>query len=245
MPAIESDNAAPTLPRANNIALALEILEQVARSRTGVSANDISRALSVPRATVYRVVNSLVQDEFLLRRPDLQGFILGARVVELAHLVTVPTQPSRRESVISDLRRTTGETIHVARFDDTRIRIVDEDPARPLSDSERVASEPGVSAIGHLLLAELPRRRAATLGRLPADEIDEIAAALAVRDYTQQIGLLAPDRACMAVAVREGDGTLIGAIALSTSVARISTAVRHLAALRQAAASLAESVPSR
>lgn len=245
MPAIDSDNAAPTLPRANNIALALEILEQVARSRTGVSANDISRALSVPRATVYRVVNSLVQDEFLLRRPDLQGFILGARVVELAHLVTVPTQPTPRESVIADLRRSTGETIHVARFDDTRILIVDEDPARPLSDSERFASEPGVSAVGHLLLAELPRRRAATLGHLPADEIDEIAAALAVRDYTQQIGLLAPDRACMAVAVREGDGTLIGAIALSTSVARISTAVRHLAALRQAAASLAESVPSR
>ena len=229
-----------TVPRTSNIALALEILEQVARHRTGVTANDISRTLDVPRATVYRIVNSLVQDEFLLRRPDLRGFILGSRVVELAHLVAVPTEPATaHDGVLEAIRQQTGEAIHFARFDDGAIVVVAEDPRGPISDQAAFASDPARSAIGHLLLAELPVAAAASVSSATVDDIAEIAQAAAVREYTQQIGLLSPGRACIAVAVRSPDGALVGALALATSVSRISTAARHLGLLRQAAATLA------
>lgn len=240
-PDIRLDGA--TVPRTSNIALALDILEQVARHRTGVSANDISRALEVPRATVYRIVNSLVQDEFLLRRPDLKGFILGSRVVELAHLVAVPSAPAVHQGVLEALRQQTGEAIHFVRFDDDAVVLVDEDPRVPVSDPGAFARDPARSAVGHLLLAELPVAAAEASSSATADDIAEIAQAAAVREYTQQIGLLSPDRACLAVAVRSSDGALVGALALATSVSRISTAARHVGLLRQAAAALTEGAP--
>lgn len=232
-----------TVPRASNIALALEVLEQVARHREGVTANEISRALAVPRATVYRIVNSLVQDEFLLRRPDLQGFILGTRVVELAHLVAVPTdRAAPHEGVLELLRRQTGEAIHFARFDDGMIAVVDEDRRAPISNPSAFTSDPARSAIGHLLLSELPIATAAAASSASPEDIAEIAQAAEVREYTQQIGLLSPGRACIAVAVRSPAGVLVGALALATSVSRISTAARHVGLLRQAAAAISERV---
>ncbi len=88
--------------RSSTLALAMEVLEQVARAPHGVTANELARVLGAPRATVYRVVNSLVEDEFLLRRPDLHGCALGARVVELAHLVAEPG-PSPSERIMQSL----------------------------------------------------------------------------------------------------------------------------------------------
>ena len=242
MPGRDLRTAAAAVPRASNIALAIEILEQVARHRTGVSANEISRTLDVPRATIYRIVNALVQDEFLLRRPDLKGFILGTRVVELAHLVAVEPASAGHETVLASLRRETGEAIHFARFIDAGIVLVDEDRRHPVSDPDGFASDPARSAIGHLLLADIPVAAAAAMSSASADDIADIAEAAAVRDYIQQIGLLTPDRACIAVPVRSTDGGLLGGVALATSVSRISTAARHLGLLRQAAAALAEGV---
>src|SRR5579859_1661338 len=37
----------------------------------------------MPRATVYRMLNFLVAEEYLVRMPDLKGFALGVRVAEL------------------------------------------------------------------------------------------------------------------------------------------------------------------
>jgi DNA-binding IclR family transcriptional regulator len=225
-------------PRAGNIALAIQILEQVARSPNGISANRISHELGIPRATVYRIVTSLVQDEFLLRLADLRGFVLGARVVELAHLVA-EHRLTPHEELLAGVRRRTGEAVHFARFAGTRIVIVDEDSRHPLTDRDRLTSEPAASAIGHLLLAELPQAEVATLTAEARDVVEQIVAAAAGRGYAQQIGLLSPRRACIAVPVRDRDGGLVGALALSTSVGLISNAARHIEPLREAADALA------
>jgi len=63
---------------------AFAILEQVARSGAGVSAREIAESLGMPRATAYRILKHLVQQEYLVRSPDLSGFALGQRVRDLA-----------------------------------------------------------------------------------------------------------------------------------------------------------------
>lgn len=42
---------------------ALTVLEEVARAGAGVTAREISESLGLPRATAYRLLNLLVQDE--------------------------------------------------------------------------------------------------------------------------------------------------------------------------------------
>lgn len=57
---------------------ALAVLEAVANLGAGVSAQRISAELGLARATTYRLLNLLVEDEYLVRTPDLSGFALGA-----------------------------------------------------------------------------------------------------------------------------------------------------------------------
>lgn len=223
----------------------MQVLEHVARHPEGVSANQLSQELEVPRATVYRVVTGLVQDEFLLRLPDLHGLVLGARVVELAHLVA-HTRREPQEEAVDELRRATGEAVHLVRFDRGRILIADEDPHYPITDPDRFCAEPADSAVGQVLLAELPWAEAVALTRARPDALEEAVVATAVRGYGQQIGQFTPRRGCIAVGVRAGDGELVGALALSTRIASLSAAVRHLDAMRETAERLgALLVPGR
>ncbi|ALJ21601.1 helix-turn-helix domain-containing protein [Microbacterium sp. No. 7] len=227
-----AERASGAIGSGDRLALAFGVLELVAQRRTGISANELAETLGVGRSTVYRVVNSLVQQEFLLRRPDLTGFILGVRVVELAQLLSFAPRPEA--VVLTELRRETGAAAHLARFANERIEIVDEDPDRPLADAATLVAEPARSAIGHVLLVELPPARAARVARVPREEVVELAEATAVRGYAQQVGLIEPGRACIAVPVRVGD-RLAGALALASEPRRISAEARHLGRLREAA----------
>ena len=225
------------------LGLALEILEQVARHDQGITAADIARAVGAPRATVYRVVNSLVRDEYLVRRADFTGFLLGSRVLELAALVGAHRRPEY-VPVIERLRSETGEAVHLFGFHGSGLTILDEDPAHPISDRAALLGDPTRSAIGHLWLIghsdrEIPRAPRWSV-RPSAEDLRAISEAYSVRGYTEQVAMLAPDRGCLAVPICGTDAHAIGAVTLSTSISRVSVAARHVGALRSAADALAQ-----
>lgn len=66
---------------------ALEILGAIAQGGPLVTAREISSMLHMPKATTYRILSHLVQEEYVVRSPDLTGYLLGARVVGFAELV--------------------------------------------------------------------------------------------------------------------------------------------------------------
>ncbi|MET0931794.1 MAG: helix-turn-helix domain-containing protein [Aeromicrobium sp.] len=71
---------------------AFAILEEVARQGPGVGARQIVEAVDMPRSTVYRILKHLVQEEYLVRSPDLSGFALGARL----EMLSVPARQGVR-----------------------------------------------------------------------------------------------------------------------------------------------------
>lgn len=240
MSATRSD-AAGRLPE-RGLGLALEILEQVARGRDGLTAAEIARLVDAPRATVYRVVNSLVRDEYLVRRPDLSGFLLGARVLELATVVDAHRRPAHSDH-LDRVRLATGEAVHLIGCHARGVTIIDEDPAFPISDRDTLLADPSRSAIGHLWLAEPPSQEPPP--RSPhwrvsprVADVEPICAAVAARGYAEQFGMLAPDRGCLAVPIRR-EGELVGVVSLSTPLSRLTLAARHVDTLRAAADSLA------
>ena len=86
---------------------ALAVLEAVAQLGAGVSAQRLSAELGLPRATTYRLVNLLVEDEYLVRTPDLAGFALGAKVAQLAAVVAPPARlSSAARAVVAEARST-------------------------------------------------------------------------------------------------------------------------------------------
>jgi DNA-binding IclR family transcriptional regulator len=182
---------------------ALTVLEEVARLGAGVTAQEISLSLRLPRATTYRLINVLVQDEYLVRMPDLTGFALGRKVVELAQLVTPSPPPRAVREVIAGLRSRVRGGIHLVRYEGDRVLIIDADPDFPLSDESRISRDLSASAIGRLLLAERSGD-ASSAG------------------YETQTDELTPGYGCLALPIRAADGRLVGALCLSAGASRIA-----------------------
>lgn len=231
---LRGEAAAPALSARQPGAVhsALSVLEAVAHLGAGVSAQRISAELGLPRATTYRLVNLLVEDEYLVRTPDLAGFALGAKVAQLAAVASPPVRlSSAARSVVDDARRLLRGGVHVVLFVDRRIVVVDPDPDFPLSDQARLAREPARFALGRLLLVE----DAAATGEV----VDAARADLARWGATRQSGEITSTTGCLALPIRDGAGALAGALAFSGARHRVDEPDGVLALLRPAADALA------
>ena len=71
---------------------AFAVLEAVAEHGPGITGKQLVERLAMSKATVYRILKHLVEQEYLVRTPDLRGFMLGRRVLALAR------DPERPES---------------------------------------------------------------------------------------------------------------------------------------------------
>ncbi|WP_448808368.1 IclR family transcriptional regulator [Agromyces bauzanensis] len=214
-------------PRA--IHSAFTVLEEVARCGPGVTAREISANLAMPRATAYRLLNLLVQEEYLVRLGDLSGFALGRKVAELAHLMAPARPPQAVRDVVSSLRAQVRGGVHLAGYSGSTLRIIDEDPDFGLSDPARLVRDLEVSAMGRLLLAESadPARAAARGWGFVADT--------RARGFAMQTGAFDPARGCLAVPIRDGDGRLVAALSLCAATELVEHPGRLLGELRDGA----------
>ena len=223
--------AAPTLtarqPRA--IHSALSVLEAVAELGPGVSAQEVSAFLGLPRATTYRLLNLLVQDEYLVRTPDLSGFALGTKVAQLAAAAAPPALSSAARQLIGAVRAEVRGGVHIVRFDRGRVVVVDGDPDFPLSDPVRLSREPERYAIGRLLLV--------ASGRM-GPGLDAAAADLARWGATRQVDELVPGSGCLAVPIMDAEGLLTGAVGYSGPSSPVADPAALTRRLRTAATRL-------
>lgn len=220
---------------------ALVILEEVARCGPGVTAREVSDNLALPRATAYRLLNLLVEDEYLVRLPDLSGFALGHKVAELAGAPARSGPPQAVRDIMDSLRAGIRGGVHLVMYDDVRLTVVDADPAFPLSNPARLTRYLDASAMGHLLVAELARA-----GRLPASVLEHpdanvaaLAASLSSRGYSRQVGHFTPGYGCLAVPIRDRADRLVAGLCLSAPRPLIENPEPVLATLREQAGALA------
>ncbi|MDR6169767.1 helix-turn-helix domain-containing protein [Curtobacterium sp. SORGH_AS_0776] len=191
---------------------ALAVLEAVAHAGPGITAQQLSDVLGMPRATTYRLITLLVEDEYLVRLPDLRGFALGHKVAELAGVTaqSAPTPlPRAVRSVLADVRSAVRAGVHLARYDHSGIRDLDVDPDFPLLDEAALRARPGASAMGRLHAAG---------GREPV----------------HQTGAFAKGFGCLALPVLGEGGQLVAGLTLSAPSARIEAPGEALALLRGA-----------
>lgn len=212
---------------------AFTVLEEVARCGAGVTAREVSANLGMPRATAYRLLNLLVQEEYLVRLGDLSGFALGRKVAELAHLVTPARPPQAVRSIVAGLRTHVRGGVHLAGYAGTTLRILDEDPDYRLSDAARLTRDLGVSAMGRLLLADRER-----LGDRSGLLSSGLVAETLHRGFAVQTGAFDPARGCLALPIRDLEGRLVSALSLSTTTDCIERPGRLLDLLRDGARQL-------
>ncbi|TFB70666.1 transcriptional regulator [Cryobacterium glaciale] len=209
---------------------ALTVLEEVARCGAGITARQISDNLGLPRATAYRLLNVLVQDEYLVRTPDLSGFALGRKVVELANLVTPPTArpPEAVRAILDRLRGGIRGGIHLVRYEHDGLRVIDPDPDFPPSDRAVILARLDASAMGRLLVNERSRGAAsAVLGQIHAS------------GYASQVDEITAGYGCIAIPIRDRAGQLVAGLCLCAPRERIEHPDDLVAVLRRGAEELA------
>ena len=101
------------------------ILRAVKATPSGLSVAELARLVALPRSTVYRIVKTLVDDEFLTVGPDRQGVRLGP---ELAQLV-LSTRRSLADVALPHMVRVArdlNETVDLAVWQNDQVRFIDQ-----------------------------------------------------------------------------------------------------------------------
>ena len=227
----------------------LKILEVVAQYGTGTTAKEITDALQMPQATAYRVLNSLVADEYLARTSDLRGFALGHAISGLVTAANPPTVPTAARTVIEDFRRGNRFAVHLIMFRNASLRIADEDRDYPLHSAFEMLRYPHASAAGKLMLAELgesaallPRGALTKLTQHTITDTGRLEAQLAeirLKGEASEINELAQGSASLALPVGLPNSPAGAALCLSGPSERFTTIYEHAAAAREVSTRLA------
>ena len=208
---------APTADRSGgvqSVERAFQLLEVLADSGGVSTLSDLAAASGLPMPTIHRLVRTLVQQGYV-RQDTARRYTLGPRLIRLGETAG-RLLGSWARPYLAELMEATGETANLAVLEAGEVVYVGQVPSR---HSMRMFTEvgrrvqPHCTAVGKILLAQLPREEAAgVLGgaALPAhtehtvtdparllSQFDAVrAGGYAVDDQEQEIGVR-----CIAVLV--------------------------------------------
>ncbi|MFD8578935.1 IclR family transcriptional regulator [Streptomyces virginiae] len=135
----------------------LRVLEAVAAPGGPHRLTDVAAAAAVPKSSAFRILASLVDQGFVRQAPESR-YVVGPRLRALSALVD-GGEPAGVGRVLDELRRTTGQTVHLALHSGetiTYIRKLEGD--QPFRTASRVGMRMPLhtTAIGKGVLAHLP-----------------------------------------------------------------------------------------
>lgn len=138
---------------------ALDLLDKVASVGRPVRFSELLLDSEHPKATLYRLLQTLTNQQMLSYNSDNQQYSMGVRLVRLAHVAWQQSSlaPIARP-LIDQLSLKVGETVHLGQLDHGQVLYVDKrNPALPLamfSDAGKIG--PGYcTGIGKAMLAHL------------------------------------------------------------------------------------------
>jgi DNA-binding IclR family transcriptional regulator len=139
---------------------ALDVLDLVAAQERPVRFADLQRMSSLPKATLYRLAQTLVNQGMLVHNPESGAYSLGVRLVRLAHAAwrQASLAPVARPQ-LDALSLDTGLTVQLAQMDYGHVLYLDRrnslEPTATFSDAGKVAPA-YCTGLGKAMLAFLP-----------------------------------------------------------------------------------------
>ena len=215
---------------------ALDVLDMVASHGRPVRFSDLLTQSDYPKATLYRLLQTLTHQGMLSLDPDTGTYALGVRLVRLAHAAWSQSSlaPIARP-YLDDLAAKTGETIHLAQMDLGQVLYVDKrNAARPVEMFAQ-AGKVGpayCTGVGKAMLAYLlPEALEAALARqsfhrFTPHTLASRAALMAELDAIRQRGHAwdAEEHEagiiCCAVPILSRGGRVMGALSVTSTTAR-------------------------
>ncbi len=237
----------------------LELLEVVCDMDRPASAMDIEVASGLPKATVHRLCNLLLDEGYLRRDVNGRGYEAGERFSRLAlKLLSNQSGRGERHAILEAVTRDIGETCNIALPLATSMQYLDRVESEwPLRIQLPVGSHVPLhcTASGKLYLSSLPKaRRERLIAKLPLDrksdntitdpdDLKRAVEAIAKTKVGTDNEEFIPGMVAAAVPVTDADGKMLATLATHGPVVRMSfeRAMEHVPRLQQAAKEIAAS----
>lgn len=95
----------------------MEVLDRLSQSEEGVRISVLRAELNLPLASLYRLLQGLVEHGLVYQDPDTKRYLLGIRLLRLAERVKWPEALKKAvHPVLTNLRDQFGETVFVAAY---------------------------------------------------------------------------------------------------------------------------------
>lgn len=247
-----------TSPADGTVAKALEVLDLVAAFGRPVRFSDLLIQSPYPKATLYRLLQTLVSQGMLTYAPDRGVYSMGMRLVRLAHIAWQQSSlaPIARP-YLDDLSAKVGETVHLAQLDHAQVLYVDKrnarDPVRMYSQAGKVGPA-YCTGVGKAMLAFLPEAQLPALLAQQSwhrftdntlsspDAMQAELALIRTRGFAFDNEEHEPGIICVAVPILSSTGGVLGALSVTSTTAR--TTLAALEALAPMIREIAQTIAS-
>lgn len=236
----------PARPAASGLGVlekAMNLLNIVSARRTPMTFTELLRACDLPKATLHRILATLVREGLLRHNAYDKTFQLGLRLLELAHDVWSEFDLRvAAQDELARLRDALNETVELTLLDGTWVVILASEPAGEVQGARSAVGQRlpvHASASGKAIAASLDpsgQRRliqALDLERftphtiVTATELHAELDLVRARGYAIEQGERALDRAAVAAPIFDYEGRPIGAVAITTDASRLDAARAH------------------
>ena len=113
-------------PKVQSLDRTFDILEILANEQNGLTLAQISEKLDLPKSTVHRLVGVLLQRSFVRKSSDTNRYRLGPGFIGLcSHYLNNLELKTESSPFMSELSRTTGNTVFIAIRQQARMVYVD------------------------------------------------------------------------------------------------------------------------
>jgi len=236
-----------------SLARAFGIMEEVARSRDGISLAELSKRVGLHNSTTFHLVKTMVSLGYIRQIKDSKRYRIGRPLFALAASALDEIEMvSLATPVLEDLSRETGESGHFAvRMGDSVVVIARTAAPGAFQLTERVGvvRPAHCTALGKVILAALrPDQLDRFLARIELAAVapKSITEPEALKKNLNEVrssgiafddGEFNPEVRCIAVPVKDFTGQVFGAIGISGPIWRLSIqALQSRAITVQAAA---------
>jgi len=236
---------------------AFALLELIAAADEPPTLEELTRASSLPKPSVYRILQLLIRGELVEREVSAKRYVVGRRVAALSLAIQMRS-PMRRErhAILSHLVEEIGETVNFTMLDGNEAVYLDRvETSAIVRLHMKIGSRVPLhcTASGKLFLAHLPqdavRRvlRSAPLRRYTdrtitgVDALERELAKIRASGIGTDSGEFLDGSVCLAVPVVDPRGRVCAAVAVHGPAPRMTLRKGYtfLPAMRRAAASIA------
>jgi DNA-binding IclR family transcriptional regulator len=239
---------------------ALDVLERVAAYGRPVRFAALLSGSPYPKATLYRLLQTLISQDMLDYDPEHQTYSLGVRLVRLARGAWAQSSlaPIARP-FLDDLSASLRHTVHLAQLDNAQVLYVDKrnaaQPVEMFSDAGKVGPAycTGVGKAMLAFLSEQERQKAIEQQSFhrftpqtytTPEALSEELAAIRARGFAFDLEEHEPGIICVAHPILSAGGRVLGAISVtgSTQVISLHELKNHAPQLAKTADAIAEAV---